>query len=95
MSKISSGIIDVRSPRSVPQTIDRLEALAKARGLRLRRRDAGVRPVRQRTDLRPVVTGLRARRFDPRCRDRPARGAIAPHPGLEMPACRIVVQPLH
>jgi uncharacterized protein (DUF302 family) len=33
MSQINSGIIDVRSPRSVPQTIDRLEALAKARGL--------------------------------------------------------------
>ena len=33
MSQINSGIIDVRSPRSVPQTIDRLEAFAKARGL--------------------------------------------------------------
>lgn len=33
MSQISSGIFDVRSPRSVPQTIDRLETLAKERGL--------------------------------------------------------------
>jgi len=33
MSETNPGIIDVRSPRSVPQTIDRLESLATARGL--------------------------------------------------------------
>jgi uncharacterized protein (DUF302 family) len=33
MPQIGAGFIDVRSSRSVPQTIDRLEALAKARGL--------------------------------------------------------------
>ena len=33
MSQPSSGVIDLPSPRSVPETIARLEALATARGL--------------------------------------------------------------
>ena len=33
MSQPNPGIVDVRSPRSVPETIDRLESLATARGL--------------------------------------------------------------
>src|SRR5271169_7225341 len=33
VSQPNPGIIDVRSHRSVPQTIDRLESLATARGL--------------------------------------------------------------
>ena len=33
MAQANPGIIDVRSHRSVPQTIDRLESLATARGL--------------------------------------------------------------
>jgi len=33
MSAPTSGIIDLRSPRSVGQTIDRLQELVKARGL--------------------------------------------------------------
>ncbi len=33
MSQDKSGIIDVRSSYSAPETIDRVEALAKARGL--------------------------------------------------------------
>src|ERR1700722_19517421 len=33
MLQTSAGIIDVRSRHSVPETLDRLDALAKARGL--------------------------------------------------------------
>lgn len=55
MSEPSRGVVDIRSNRSVPHTVDRLESLAVARGLTIFARiDFGADAYRAGLSMRPM-----------------------------------------
>ena len=81
MAQPNPGIIDVRSHRSVPQTIDRLESLATARGLMIFARiDFGGDAERAGLTMRPMQLLIFGN---------PKAGTplltTAPHIGLDLP----------